>query len=610
MKRTIHLSLVGALSVSALGGFVGRAHSAPAVSASPALSPSASRPAAQKAEPAITIPGAVGDYVRAVHSRLHARWTQDFVQTVSATHPADHPLNVLSHQVTLAMTIRWDGTVAERSVKKSSGSPEFDRAAMDIARKSAPYPLPSVDVISDDSFAHLEWTFARDHRACAAGAQLTRVDDPLEVSLPRLIVNNRIAEALRRISQSGAGANGAGLDRFARLYLGRTVPDPVQDVAASFALAEAGDRTQVPRLRAALASAPTADLAARGLQKLGVDICETVRETISGGSAAARSIAMGAVRSVAKSGGDIGACRTSLTGTLTDSQQPTASRLLALDTLIAFMPAAAVRPIVMATIEDKDPAVRGVALLASVRKGAGRPEMYRLAPLLRDKAVEVRGAASAGMVRAGGDTALDQLYLLARETDPRPGTWVAAELAHMSTRSSAEFLGKMLKKSNLPVQVAAAHALAGRKDAPARSELDAAKTDDRIPKEVRAIAVGDVKATGPALATKAASSTGAGDAAAAPAAATEPLRQLLKSNRNREASAWILDRFTSLEPRDGIDALGAWLLRQPAAATAGETPAAPSPPQTAAPAAVNPVGPGLPEAPPATPPTTANALGL
>jgi hypothetical protein len=234
----------------------------------------------------------------------------------------------------------------------------------------------------------------------------------------------------------------------------------------------------------------------------------------------------------------------------------------------------------MAAIEDKEPAVRGAALLASVRKGAGRPEMYRLAPLLHDKTLEVRGAASAGMVRAGGDLALDQLYLLGRETDPRPGTWVAAELGQMASRASAEFLGKMLKKDNLPVQVAAARALAARKDAPARAELDAVKSDDRAPREVRAIAAGDAAA--PAVV--------ASSAAVPPTrAAIEPVRQLLKNNHNREAAGWIVERLPSLEPLDAIDVLGAWLLRRPATA-AVEAPAAranPVTPSEAAPTAAN-----------------------
>lgn len=563
MQRTIRLLFIAALAVSGVAASVSHAHSAPAAPVRPPA------PAAFVPEPAITTTGPGGDYIRAVHSRLHGRWTQDFLRTVSATHPATHPLNVTSHQATLAMAIRWDGTIAEIAVKRSSGSPEFDRAVMDVARKSAPFPLPVTDVISDDSYAHMEWTFARDHRGCSAGAEILRVDDPLEVSLPRLISSNRIGEALRRVGQAPADGEAAALDRFARLYLGRSIPDPVLNVAASVALAESGDKSQTTRLRAAMSSRPTVELAARGLRKLGVDICEVVREPMETGTAQARDIAIGAARGVAAGGGDIASCRPSLAAVVADTHQPTALRLQALDTLVTFVPTAA-RPVVMATLEDKDPAVRGAALLASVRKGAGRPEMYRLAPLLHDKSVEVRGAASAGMVRAGGDSALEQLYLLARETDARPGTWVAAELAQLSTPASAEFLGKMVKKNNPPVQAAAARALAARKDASARKELDDAKADERLPRDVRAIAAGESKPAAPPVATAPSEAN----------AATAPVHQMLKSAQNREAAGWIVERLAGLETRDAIDVLGAWLVRQPTAAAV--TPSA-APAETALP---------------------------
>jgi hypothetical protein len=252
----------------------------------------------------------------------------------------------------------------------------------------------------------------------------------------------------------------------------------------------------------------------------------------------------------------------SLAGIVADPRQPTAVRLQAIDTLVTFIPAVAARPVIMAALDDKDPVVRGAALLASVRKGAGRPEMYRLAPLLHDKTVEIRGAASAGMVRAGGDLALEQLYLLSKETDARPGTWVATELALLATPASAEFLGKMLRKNNPPVQVAAARALAGRKDSAARTELDAVKDDARIPAEVRLIASGTAPAKPAAI-----------DERTKALAASEPLRQLLHANRTSDAATWLLASFQTLEPRAGIEALSAWLAR--AHTTAAATPSAP-----------------------------------
>jgi hypothetical protein len=120
----------------------------------------------------------------------------------------------------------------------------------------------------------------------------------------------------------------------------------------------------------------------------------------------------------------------------------------------------------------------------------------------------------------------------------------------------------MLKKNNVPVQIAAARALAGRKDAAARTELAAVKDDARVPGEVRAIASGRAPAT-PAQREVAASET--------KEAAAEPVLRMLKENRNREAASWIVENFSSLEPRAAIDVLSTWLRRQPAAAASTAT---------------------------------------
>jgi TonB family protein len=586
MQRTIRLLcrllLVTVLTGPGLAAFAAAAH-APPPPASKATDGKAGEPKApaQKAtpaigknEPEIATPGVGGDYLRRVHSRLHGRYTQEFIRTVASTYPASHPLNDLSRQATVTLSIRWDGTIAEGAVKKSSGSPDFDHAALDVARKSAPFPLPPQDVVSDDSYAHVEWTFARDHRACAAGALITRVDDPLDVSLPRLVGGNRVGEAIRRVGDAAKGGDDLALDRFARLYLSRTNPDPVLNVAASVVLAEAGDRAQAARLREALASRATMEMAVRGLHKLGFDICEAVREALQGGPTQARETAIGAVRTAAAIGADTAGCRPPLVAILGDTHAPTALRLLALETFVTLAPASA-RPVLLTAMLDQDPAVRGAATLASVRKGGGRPEMYRLAPLLHDKAVEVRGAASAGMVRAGGDQALEQLYLLARETDARPGTWVAAELAQLSTPASAEFLGKMAKRNNYQVQVAAVRALAARKDAGARAELEAIMADAQAPSDVKTIASGpQLKPTQPA---------GQRQQSMVTTAATESVRELLSEHRSRDAATWIVAKFASLEAREAIEVLGIWLLRAPAAAASGAPPPPAAPPETAAP---------------------------
>jgi len=526
------------------------------------------------AEPQIKTPGGVGDYIRRAHERIHRRWAEGFLKPAApgtragAAAPATSQDNT-PREVTVALTIRWDGTVAEAAVRASSGSTDFDHAAVDALRKSGPYPLPTSDVVSDDGYAHLDWTLSRDTRACAAGAKLVRVEDPIAVSLPRLVLGNRIEEALRRVAEGGKDGGESSLDRFARLYLGRSVPDPVLDAAASVALAETGDKVQIARLKAALSSPATVALAAKGLQRLGVDICEAVREPLAGAVAFSRQTAFEAVRAAAASGAGIGACRRSLEAVVRDGKQPSMARLTALDILVKNFPED-LRPFLLGLMVDKDPGVRGAATFASVKRGGGRPEMYRLAPLLHDKAIEVRGAASAGIVRAAGDLALDQLYLLSRETDPRPARAVAAELGQMSTGPSAEFLGHMLKRDDRDVQLAAAAALAGRADAPARAQLEALKANPATPAAVLAIA------NGPAGRPVADGASPVTDSTLA------PLQEMLKARKTREALGWIVGRFPSLAPKQAIDALGVWLIRETVAAEAVPAAGQPSPPQAAA----------------------------
>ena len=584
-------------------------------------------------EPAITTAGPAGDYLRRVHERIHARWAEDFLKSApSAPAPAAKAAVPVAPQgavasdpkpVTIALTIRWDGTVADTILRSSSGVPEIDRAAVMAVRKSAPFPLPTSDVLSDDGYAHFEWTLARDHRACS-GAKLARQEDPLDVALPRLVRSNRTSEALRRVGEAGSGRGRDGgvdaLDRFARLYLSRTVPDPLLDTAASVALAGAGDKVQADRLRAALGSRATVQLAARGLQKLGIDVCDVVRAPLEGTVAFDRETAFQAVRALVADGMSIAACRPSLEIIVRDGKQARATRLEAFELLETHF-AADLRPLLTVLMTDKDGAVKGAAVLASVRKGAGRPEMYRLAPLLRDKAVEVRAAASAGMVRAGGDLALDQLYRLARETDPRPAQLVAAELATHATSATAEFLGQMLKRDNREIQIAVLQALMARKDREARALVEEIKGDPQATVELRRIASGgsvrgpvaSVMIEGDSAPAAASSDASTSEPAAGAAAAAGPdvaaYKALLEKGKSREAVAWVLQNLLRLPPRTAVDVLGDWLVRDAIAATAAPAAAPAASAASAAPGGPT-AGPGTPAPAAAPSPAAPSALAL
>src|SRR5260370_9505336 len=60
--------------------------------------------------------------------------------------------------------LRWDGTVAEANIGAASGLAAFDRAAVEAIRTADHFPLPPVDVFSDDGILHFRRTMAPHHR--------------------------------------------------------------------------------------------------------------------------------------------------------------------------------------------------------------------------------------------------------------------------------------------------------------------------------------------------------------------------------------------------------------------------------------------------------------
>lgn len=566
MQGKIRSLFLASLAVSGVAASVRAAAPAPAPAPAPATtSPVVASGGSTHAPLVSSVPPPGGDYLKRMHDRIRARWTES---GVAAPKPVGKSAAgsvgsapSAEHDVTVAIGIRWDGTIAELAVRGSSQSPDFDRRALATTRKAAPFGFPPQDIVSDDGYAHVEWTFAPDGRGCAAGARIARVEDPLEVSLPRLIESNRVPEAMRRVGGAVAGGADAPLDRFARLFLARAIPDPILDVSAAAVLAEVGDRSQVDRLRGGLGSPATAAIAARGLERLGVNVCDALEPTLASGSRLSRETALETIRGRAAAGADLAPCLPSLNRLFGDHAQPSSLRLAAFDLIVRHVPAGAKAAIVSA-MQDKDPAVRGAGIYASVKKGGGRPEMYRLAPMLHDRAVEVRAAASAGILRAAGDQALDQLYLLARETDPRPGQAVAEELGQLGSQASAELLGKLCKRNNLPVQLAAARALARRKDGAARAQI--AELSPDAPAQVRE----ELRASGSHGASEATTvaATPTTVETSAAADALEPVEALLRQRQEHAAAAWIVGHWTALPPREGIAVLGVWLGRPAASA--------------------------------------------
>ena len=528
---------------------------------------------AVSAEPAITVAGSEGDYLREIHARMHERWANGFVDGLDRAPKPEGPMAEKSLRTVVLFSVRWDGTIAETTVAASSGLAVFDQAAMNAVRTAQKFPVPPVDVFSDDGIVHFRWTFARDRRLCSGG-QLVRREDPLEEALPRLFIQSRIKEALQRVKRRiDAGASGDPMALFARAWLARQNVDPMADVEAAAMLARFGDGRQVDRLRAGLVFPDTVKTALSALHALKVDVCRLVLPQLLSGDTPARLLAASVLRDAGDALPEQSPCAQALGTVSTDAKVPGNVRAVALQTLGALSEATAHR-LWPALIKDSDGLVRAAAVMASARPGGGRPALYRLIPFLRDPSVDVRAAAAAGMVRASGALALDQLPGVLKDPDPRVAVALAAELAHLPTPTAAALLGRLAKRDAVPARVAAVSALAVRVDPPARALLapilEAAAKDPRAPAEIRELAQ--------------ATAVAGTDGAALPPRGSDDdfgvkaFRSLLDAHKHAEAADMLIAAFDRLPPRVLVNFLGAWLEMPPLSAARVSTASPEQPP--------------------------------
>jgi hypothetical protein len=381
------------------------------------------------------------------------------------------------------------------------------------------------------------------------------------MALPNLTQRGQLSEALRRMSDEltrNGFAGGDFLTPFAREWLVRPNLSTEVDARAAAALAGGGDRRQLAFLQTSLLLPQTAAIAAAALERLGVDVGAHLEKAMAGGAApATRRAVIAAVRATPAAVSTCPACVDLLAASVLDPRQAAPVRVELLSVLAgaAANGTAAVSQALARAAKDPQPAVRAAALLASMPPGRGRPGMIQMAPLLHNRAPEVRAAGVAGVLRAGGDAGIEQLYLLGREKDPRPLIAAAAELGRMSSEASVALLAKLLKRPDKTVRLAVVRSLAGRTDAAARALVDpiltAARTDSAEAPAIRELAI---PAAAPAELV--AMST---DARLGPLA----YRALLRASMRAEAARWLLANLEQLSPEDRVIVLGDWIAEPP-----------------------------------------------
>ncbi len=525
-------------------------------------------------EPPVRGEGTTLPYLQAIHTKVHRLWTDSFLAMADSQLAKDHPINLPSRATGLEVVITAEGKLAGVKVAQPSGAADFDSSAVDVIKAAAPFAVPPEEVLSDDGKTHVLWTLARDDRRCS-GVSVTVKTKPLEEAIAALVAQGREKVAVARMRAADDKDRQAAFTQFARAWLDRYEDDRELSLQVAEANALAGDPRGADRLRRAANSSDTetveATEIARALATLKVPVCPLLRESFAAGFAPEAIAEHGAsptpspdlsdkefvkrlqihqgrarILSLLSEGAD-GACLSFAISVAKDRSAKANHRALALWGL-GRTDSPESKAAVRSLLQDHDPTVRAAAIFADTRQGVGKGAVFRLIPFLRDPSIAVRSAAAVGLVRAGGEDILPQLFQIWKERDDDFFAAVAAELADQSGQASADMLVRLLRKDNPRTRLAAARALAARHDdAAAKALADLAKTSDP---ELRFLA-GAVLDPESRVA-----------AASAPKGYTwtESFLALARGSGKLAAVDWALAQFPKIEPATRIYLMGTWLV--------------------------------------------------
>jgi hypothetical protein len=531
--------------------------------------PTAVASAAEPGEPKITVPGAEGDYLRALHARIHFRFAVRFIGDVASKQPPTDPLNQPGLRAEVLFGIRWDGSVSDAVVEKKSGVPAFDQAALgSIHDENTHYNPPPAELFGDDGVAHFRWVFARNHELCGEGS-VRRVEAPLAQALPRLFVQGRLKEALLRAAREQKAGAGDAISVFAHAWLERPQGDPTVDARAAAALLHYGDRRTktkaFERIKPALARPQTSAIAASAMASLvgGGDVeltpagfCDLIGgpKALREGDPAAREQTMALLRDSGVRLPPESPCPKTLTELAGDAATPARLRAAALATLVATTGSAPGK-LVRESMDDKEAAVRAAAAAALGKPGGGRPALYRLQPHLQDSSPEVRAAVAGALVRACGDMALPFVQPLFKERDDRALLAMAPELGRLKSPESADLLAKMMTRPGGELRLAVTRGLADRKDDQGKAlrakAFESIRHDAYASAELRGLVYADAPVDELLKQPR------------DPLLGPLGFKALVRAKRHQEAADWLVTNFDRLSPDVAVDLLSAWLANPP-----------------------------------------------
>jgi hypothetical protein len=512
-----------------------------ALTAAGATARAATLPNDKVAEPSIM--GGPNDleYLRQIHAHVHKRWADNFLALIGQNLALGNPLNDPARVAEADVVISAKGKLVSATITKGSGFAGFDDAITEVLKDSTPFPAPPVASRSDDDQLHLHWTFARDERRCA-GVAVIHVDDPLEIAIPKLMKAGRRDEIVARIAAARGGGVSAepSMTSLANEWLRGAGKQPWATVKIAGTLAGKGDADGIAFLKAAVTRPADARAAGALLAANKIAVCPLVKAALEGGAPADQ---LAAAQALATSGET--ACAAGLVKMLGNGKLKAEARAAAATALGPIDDAGAQSALDAAAKGEPNLTVKAAAALAQIRPNAGRAKMFAMVHLLKEPSVEMRSAGSAGLVRAGGDSDLDDLYMLFRDTDPRPAEATLRELERVKGQKANDMIGKLMKRPLVPVQRAAAELLFKRR---AKAAFPAfagfADSADAQLKAMSLVAADDAKLA---------------SAGADPKLGMSAYRARLARGERDRAADWLLAALPALPPVQQADAMVEWL---------------------------------------------------
>jgi len=482
-------------------------------------------------------------YLKTLHGHIHRRWADNFLRLAAEKLPPVNPLNQPGLTAEADIVVAPDGQLISARVTRSSGFAGFDDAILEVLRDAVPFPTPPPAVRSDDDRFHAHWTFARDQRRCAGVAQM-RTYDPLEVALPKLLRSGRRDEALKRVGMTrGAGQPADPMfTLLAADWIKAAIHEPWATVRMARLLAERGDDVGNKWLMNAVRRPELAADAGAALVAVKAPLCPLLKAWFDSDNWSDHQVA-----AVALAKSNDPACAPGLAKLLLNTKAQPDARAAAAVALGSIDNDEARKALATAAAEDnKAVAVRAAAMLAQIKPNAGRAKVIAMEKYLRDPKPELRAAAAAGVVRAGGSANLDDLYVLFKDDDARPSLAALKELERVPSEEATKLIARLAKRPQIEVQKAAASLLVRRN---ARDYFSTLKSflEPRSDPELRALALAGLDE--PALQS----------AGADPSLGLGVYRARLARGEREQAIDWFLARGAKLQASQQAEAMADWM---------------------------------------------------